>query len=116
MKDLINDEEEEDGSGSSSGSSSSSSEGESEPEGGDKKEPNKKKRHHDDFDDNLEDEDYDLLEENLGVKVQRKKKLKRVVLDDESDGEGEPNKDQIAQELFEGDEEGEDEERERPPQ
>lgn len=25
----------------------------------------------DDFDDNLEDEDYDLIEENLGVKVQR---------------------------------------------
>jgi transcription elongation factor SPT6 len=31
----------------------------------------KKSDDEDDFDDRLEDEDYDLLEENLGVKVER---------------------------------------------
>lgn len=29
-------------------------------------------------DDNIDDDDFDLIEENLGIKVQRKKKLKRV--------------------------------------
>ncbi|KAL3212421.1 hypothetical protein MRX96_035922 [Rhipicephalus microplus] len=67
----------------------------------------KKRRHHDDFDDNLEDEDYDLIEENLGVKVQRKKKFKRVrrIEDEESDNEeskDSTNRDAIATELFEG--------------
>lgn len=32
----------------------------------------RKKSDDEDFDDRLEDEDYDLLEENLGVKVERK--------------------------------------------
>lgn len=32
----------------------------------------KRKRSDDEFDDRLEDEDYDLIEENLGVKVQRR--------------------------------------------
>lgn len=32
----------------------------------------------DDFDDNIDDDDFDLIEENLGIKVERKKKLKRV--------------------------------------
>ncbi|KAM7309648.1 transcription elongation factor SPT6 [Ixodes scapularis] len=88
MKDLINDEEEE-------------VEEDSDEDVG------KKKRRHDDFDDNLEDEDYDLIEENLGVKVQRKKKFKRVrrIEDEESDNEDSKdstNRDAIANELFEG--------------
>lgn len=90
MKDLINDEEEE-------------VEEDSDEDVGGKK----KRRHHDDFDDNLEDEDYDLIEENLGVKVQRKKKFKRVrrIEDEESDNEeskDSTNRDAIATELFEG--------------
>ncbi|XP_064461195.1 transcription elongation factor SPT6-like [Ornithodoros turicata] len=89
MKDLINDEEEE-------------VDDDSDNEVG-----KKKRRHHDDFDDNLEDEDYDLIEENLGVKVQRKKKFKRVrrIADEESDNEESKesmNRDAIANELFEG--------------
>lgn len=32
---------------------------------------NKRKKSDDEMDDRLEDEDYDLIEENLGVKVQR---------------------------------------------
>lgn len=88
MKDLINDEEEE-------------------VEEDSDDEVDKKRRHHDDFDDNLEDEDYDLIEENLGVKVQRKKKFKRVrrIEDEESDNEeskDSTNRDAIANELFEG--------------
>ncbi|EEC12431.1 S1 RNA binding domain-containing protein, putative [Ixodes scapularis] len=92
MKDLINDEEEE-------------VEEDSDEDVG------KKKRRHDDFDDNLEDEDYDLIEENLGVKVQRKKKFKRVrrIEDEESDNEDSKdstNRDAIANELFEGSDAG----------
>ena len=45
------------------------SEGEdSDASGGSKK---RKKSDDEDFDDRLEDEDYDLIEENLGVKVER---------------------------------------------
>uniref|UniRef100_A0A4D5R9G5 Transcription elongation factor SPT6 n=1 Tax=Scolopendra viridis TaxID=118503 RepID=A0A4D5R9G5_SCOVI len=72
----------------------------------------------DDFDDRLEDEDYDLIEENLGVKVQRRQfKRVRRVDDDESDEDdneamnvpAEDERDAIANELFEGsDEEGAD--------
>ncbi|GIY83004.1 transcription elongation factor spt6 [Caerostris extrusa] len=66
MKDLINDDVEEEDSDIEIGSK-------------------RKKRL--DFNDVLEDEDYDLLEENLGVKVQRKKKFKRLrrIEDEESD-------------------------------
>lgn len=86
----------------------------------------------DELDDQLEDDDYDLLEENLGVKVQRVssimleiirqshevqlvscylqkkfKRLRRVDDDDDSDEEGENHEEQedrqaIANELFEG--------------
>ncbi|XP_018496136.1 LOW QUALITY PROTEIN: transcription elongation factor SPT6-like, partial [Galendromus occidentalis] len=107
MKDLINDDEEEvEG---SPGSSSSGEESATEDKDGDKansQRESKKRRHHD-FDDNLEDEDYDLIEENLGCKVERKRKLKRVkVLDDDEEEDKEKDKDAVAQELFEDGEEG----------
>ncbi|GIX89466.1 transcription elongation factor SPT6 [Caerostris darwini] len=89
MKDLINDDVEEEDSDIEIGSK-------------------RKKRL--DFNDVLEDEDYDLLEENLGVKVQRKKKFKRLrrIEDEESDNETDENREvddreAIANELFEGD-------------
>jgi hypothetical protein len=43
---------------------------ESDGKGSDMSRPSKRKKS-DDFDDRLEDEDYDLIEENLGVKVKR---------------------------------------------
>ncbi|OQR71125.1 transcription elongation factor SPT6 [Tropilaelaps mercedesae] len=110
MKDLINDDEEEEegSSGSSSGSSSSGESGEESgaEEGGDSHKEKKHKRKHDDYDDNIDDDDFDLIEENLGIKVERKKKLKRVkVLDEDEEDEKEKDKDELAQELFEdGDE------------
>uniref|UniRef100_A0A182J0J1 Transcription elongation factor SPT6 n=1 Tax=Anopheles atroparvus TaxID=41427 RepID=A0A182J0J1_ANOAO len=49
----------------------------------------KRKKSDDELDDRLEDEDYELIEENLGVKVERKrfKRLKKFANDDGSDGE-----------------------------
>lgn len=44
---------------------------ESDGEDSDMSRPSKKEKSDDDFDDRLEDEDYDLIEENLGVKVER---------------------------------------------
>ncbi|KOC62723.1 Transcription elongation factor SPT6 [Habropoda laboriosa] len=76
----------------------------------------RKKSDDEDFDDRLEDEDYDLLEENLGVKVERKHRFKRLrrIQDEESEGEEEreadDERDAIANELFQGSGE-EDEER-----
>ncbi|KAG8195803.1 hypothetical protein JTE90_004806 [Oedothorax gibbosus] len=104
MKDLINDDEEEEEEEDKDNSDSDDEVGK------------KKKRQHEDYDDGLEDEDYDLLEENLGVKVQRKKKFKRLRrIEDESDdedaGEERDDREAIANELFEGDEgEGDEEE------
>lgn len=59
LQDLIDDNpiEESDGSGSDSDTSTSRK---------------RKKSDEEDLDDRLEDEDYDLIEENLGVKVVRK--------------------------------------------
>ncbi|KAK1116660.1 hypothetical protein K0M31_018202 [Melipona bicolor] len=67
----------------------------------------RKKSDDEDFDDRLEDEDYDLLEENLGVKVERKRRFKRLrrIQDEESEEEKEEvddERDAIANELFEG--------------
>ncbi|OAD54023.1 Transcription elongation factor SPT6 [Eufriesea mexicana] len=68
----------------------------------------RKKSDDEDFDDRLEDEDYDLLEENLGVKVERKRRFKRLrrIQDEESEGEEErevdDERDAIANELFQG--------------
>lgn len=68
----------------------------------------KKSDEEDEDDDRLEDDDYDLLEENLGVKVQRRKRFKRVrpqLDDDESDGEdqndnGDLQRERIAERIF----------------
>lgn len=68
----------------------------------------KKSDEEDEDDDRLEDDDYDLLEENLGVKVQRRKRFKRVrpqIDDDESDGEdqndnGDLQRERIAERIF----------------
>ncbi|KAF7990730.1 hypothetical protein HCN44_000535 [Aphidius gifuensis] len=64
--------------------------------------PNKRNRSDDDEDDYcLEDDDYDLLEENLGVKIQRKKyKRLRTIQADDSDGD---DRDAIANQLFNND-------------
>ncbi|CAD7091358.1 unnamed protein product [Hermetia illucens] len=68
----------------------------------------KKSDDDDELDDRLEDEDYDLIEENLGVKVERRKRFKRLrrIQDEESDGEDDADegmeKEAIAGELFEG--------------
>lgn len=82
MKDLINDEEEE----------------EAEDENNPTKESDEESE-----EDRLDDEDLDLLEENLGYKVQRKRKLKRVkIMDDDSEEETD-HREAIAQELFDDD-------------
>ncbi|XP_077150467.1 transcription elongation factor SPT6 [Ranitomeya variabilis] len=65
------------------------------------------------FDDRLEDEDFDLIEENLGVKVKRQKfrRVKKMSDDeDEEDdaGKEEHEKEAIAEEIFQ---DGEDEDR-----
>ncbi|XP_038670173.1 transcription elongation factor SPT6 [Scyliorhinus canicula] len=99
LKDFINDdvedddeEEEEDDDGASEGSGGS--------------DPIAKKRKRKTYDDRLEDDDFDLLEENLGVKVKRQK-FRRVkkVSDDEDEEEEETTKkghekEAIADELF----------------
>ncbi|XP_015684982.1 transcription elongation factor SPT6-like, partial [Protobothrops mucrosquamatus] len=59
-----------------------------------------------DFDDRLEDDDFDLIEENLGVKVKRQKfRRVRKMSDDEDDkeedyGKEEHEKEAIAEEIF----------------
>ncbi|CAH0563642.1 unnamed protein product [Brassicogethes aeneus] len=70
----------------------------------------RKKSDDEEFDDRLEDDDYDLIEENLGVKVERKKfKRLRRIQDEESDNEEEQgegqDRDQIALKLFDDDDE-----------
>lgn len=69
LKDLIDDNpiEEDDGSGDDSDTGSG---GDDEVGGGSGKK--RKKHEDDDLDDRLEDDDYDLIEENLGVKVERR--------------------------------------------
>ncbi|XP_068145157.1 transcription elongation factor SPT6-like isoform X2 [Drosophila tropicalis] len=59
------------------------------------------------YDDGLEEDDYDLIEENLGVKVERRKRFKRLrrICDTESDGEDQHvdeglAREKIAEELF----------------
>ncbi|KAF7404787.1 hypothetical protein HZH66_003693 [Vespula vulgaris] len=84
----------------------------SDTSGGTKK---RKKSDDEDFDDRLEEEDYDLIEENLGVKLERKRRFKRLrrIQDEESEDEQEKEPDEerdaIATELFEGS--GDEEER-----
>ncbi|KAJ8674975.1 hypothetical protein QAD02_010761 [Eretmocerus hayati] len=83
----------------------------------------RKKSDDEDFDDRLDEEDYDVLEENLGVKVERKRfKRLRKIEDEESeeeqDQEVEVERDAIANELFEresGDEDARSVRSSRPP-
>lgn len=70
----------------------------------------KRKKHDDELDDRLEDDDYDLIEENLGVKVERKKRFKRLRRIQESDGEEEHvdeglAREAIAEQLFDEEDE-----------
>ncbi|XP_015605093.1 transcription elongation factor SPT6 isoform X2 [Cephus cinctus] len=93
LKDLIDDNPIEESEGEDSDNS-----------GGSKK---RKKSDDEDFDDRLEDEDYDLIEENLGVKVERKrfKRLRRIQdeeSEEEQEQEADEERDAIANELFEG--------------
>ncbi|KAJ1520204.1 hypothetical protein ONE63_004415 [Megalurothrips usitatus] len=92
LKDLIDDNPIED-----SGDESDASEG---------SKKRKKSDDEDDLDDRLEDEDYDLLEENLGVKVERKKRFKRLKRieaeeseDEQDEGRGD-EREAVANELF----------------
>lgn len=92
MKDLINDEEEE------------------EVEESDDEEVKGRKRPADDeVDENLDDDDYDLIEENLGRRIERKKKFRRIKrLSDDEDEDKEDSHDvndreAIANELFDDD-------------
>ncbi|XP_028156739.1 transcription elongation factor SPT6 [Ostrinia furnacalis] len=90
----------------------SGSDGEDSDEGPTKK----RKKSDDELDDRLEDEDYDLIEENLGVKVARNKfKRLRRLEDDDSDNEGADDPDLerevIAEKLFVGGSDEEDENR-----
>ncbi|XP_018043694.1 PREDICTED: transcription elongation factor SPT6 isoform X1 [Atta colombica] len=82
---------------------------ESEGEDSDGSDHHKKRKKSDDedFDDRLEDEDYDLIEENLGVKLERKrfKRLRRIQdeeSEEEQEKEADEERDAIANELFEG--------------
>ncbi|KAK6192106.1 hypothetical protein SNE40_003644 [Patella caerulea] len=107
MKDFINEDVEED-------------EEEGSEDGGDE---GKRKHEDSDIDDQLEDDDYDLLEENLGIKVKRKQKRKRIRVmseDEDSDKEGDETgtdgKQTIEDQLFEGlEEEGDDDARSVAP-
>ncbi|MBZ3884515.1 Transcription elongation factor SPT6 [Sciurus carolinensis] len=97
LKGFINDDDDEDDGEEDEGSDS----GDSEDDVG------HKKRKRTSFDDRLEDDDFDLIEENLGVKVKRGQKYRRVkkMSDDEDDdeeeyGKEEHEKEAIAEEIF----------------
>ncbi|XP_017064106.1 transcription elongation factor SPT6 [Drosophila eugracilis] len=118
LKDLIDDNpiEEDDGSGDDSDTGSG---GDTEGGGSGKK---RKKHEDDDLDDRLEDDDYDLIEENLGVKVERRKRFKRLrrIHDNESDGEEQHvdeglAREQIAEQLFDENDESVEHRSERSP-
>ncbi|XP_071546473.1 transcription elongation factor SPT6 [Panulirus ornatus] len=101
-KDFINDEDEDEEDEGGSGSDSDI-------------EGKRKRRDEDDDDlegDNLDDDDLDLIEENIGVKLDRKKKFKRLkrIEDEDSDAEEEDVQGQIRKEIFEGSGDEEEEE------
>lgn len=92
-----------------------------EEEGGSDEEISKKRLHSDDEEEDLEDDEYALLEENLGYRVDRKKKLRRVKRFEDSDNEDEVQDERqaIANELFDGDDDENEEgeiKRERQPE
>ncbi|XP_047491052.1 transcription elongation factor SPT6-like [Penaeus chinensis] len=96
---------------------------EEEDEGGsDSEVEGKRKRDDDDDDDldgdNLDEDDLDLIEENIGVKLDRKKKFKRLkrIEDEDSDAEEEDVQGQIRREIFEGSGDEDDEEAAPAPQ
>ncbi|XP_065172067.1 transcription elongation factor SPT6 isoform X2 [Atheta coriaria] len=103
LKDLIDDREIESGE-------------DSDASGGEKR----KKSDDEEYDDRLEDEDYDLIEENLGVKVERRrfKRLRRIQ-DEESDNEDDADqsqdRDAIAMEIFSEDDDERRSERSHAP-
>ncbi|XP_069160470.1 transcription elongation factor SPT6-like [Procambarus clarkii] len=90
-KDFINDDDEEDDEGDS---------------GSDSEKYGKRKRRKDDEDKTnyLDDDDIDLIEENTGMKLDRKRKYKRLkrIVDEESDVEEKDVQGQIRREIFEG--------------
>ncbi|KAL3272900.1 hypothetical protein HHI36_014360 [Cryptolaemus montrouzieri] len=105
LKDLIDDGPEEESEGEDSDGS-----------GGEKR----KKSDDEELDDRLEDEDYDLIEENLGVKVDRRKfKRLRRIQDEGSDEEEErdegQDRDAIAMDLFSDDDDEKRSERSQRP-
>ncbi|XP_013115502.1 transcription elongation factor SPT6 [Stomoxys calcitrans] len=98
LKDLIDDNPIEEGSDGEDSDASNASK-------------KRKKHEDDDLDDRLEDDDYDLIEENLGVKVERRKRFKRLrrIQEEESDGEDDHvdeglAREAIAEQLFDDDE------------
>ncbi|XP_077995239.1 transcription elongation factor SPT6-like isoform X2 [Glandiceps talaboti] len=110
LEDLIDDnpvDEEED---DDSSDSDSEDDNDDDDDDDDEEQVVSKKRRRRDFDDRLEDDDYDLIEENLGVKVERKKfrRLKQLSSDEESETEEKEEavpvdeREQIANELFDG--------------
>lgn len=67
----------------------------------------KKSDDEDELDDRLEEDDYDLIEENLGVKVERKRFKRLKKFNDEGSDDDDPvddglNREVIAEQLFEG--------------
>ncbi|CAL8280696.1 unnamed protein product [Arctogadus glacialis] len=74
--------------------------------GSDSDEEVKHRRKKRSFDDYLDDDDLDLIEENLGVKVKRRKKKYERVKTMEDDDEDDDGKDLIADEIFTGDADG----------
>uniref|UniRef100_A0A1B0BJV8 Transcription elongation factor SPT6 n=1 Tax=Glossina palpalis gambiensis TaxID=67801 RepID=A0A1B0BJV8_9MUSC len=98
LKDLIDDNPIEEGSDGEDTDNSNSSK------------KRKKYDDDDDLDDRLEDDDYDLLEENLGVTIERRKRFKRLrrIQDEESDGEDHVDeglaREAIAEQLFDDNE------------
>ena len=97
MKDFINEEVEE--------------EEEEEEEAGSDEEEKKRKRDSDlDDDDQLDEEDFDLIDDNLGIKInrkQRRKRIKQMSDDDDSgkedEGRADDGKHAIEEELFDED-------------
>ncbi|XP_054155049.1 transcription elongation factor SPT6-like [Oppia nitens] len=92
MHDLINDEEEEPAEDSD-----------------EEQVTGRKRQREDDLEENLDDEDYDLIEENLGRRIERKKKFRRIrrLEDDDEDedkNDGQDDREAIANELFNDDE------------
>ncbi|XP_014910255.1 transcription elongation factor SPT6 isoform X2 [Poecilia latipinna] len=100
LRGLIDDDDDEEGEGEEEAEKSNSG------GGSDSEEEVKHWRKKRTYDDCLDDDDLDLIEENLGVKVKRrKKKYDRVkMLDDDEDDD---EKDLIADEIFHVDGEGE---------